>query len=106
MCNNGFVQLVMLYTNSNEEYVQYCHDGKWHSLCAGGGNWTRVEANVVCRQLGHSGQGMLVLMISSYMSLNYHNHQEPKKEEVIQHQQLINPTLCLVIHPVLEGKVT
>ena len=68
MCNNGFVQLVMLYENSNEEYVQYCHDGKWHSLCTGG-TWSRVEANVVCRQLGLSGQGMLVLMILSYMSL-------------------------------------
>ncbi len=69
MCNNGFVQLVILYENSNEEYVQYCHDGKWHFLCAGGGTWSRVEANVVCRQLGLSSQGMLVLMISSYMSL-------------------------------------
>ncbi len=87
------------------EYVQYCHDGEWHWLCAGGGSWTRVEANVVCRQLGFSGQGMLVLMISSYMSLNYHNHQKPKKEEVVQHQKLIHPTLCLVTHPVLEGKV-
>ncbi|XP_064397352.1 uncharacterized protein LOC135344154 isoform X2 [Halichondria panicea] len=56
VCNNGFVQLVMLYENSNEEYVQYCHDGKWHSLCTGG-TWSRVEANVVCRQLGLSGQG-------------------------------------------------
>ncbi len=41
-----------------KEYVQYCHDGEWHWLCAGGGSWARVEANVVCRQLGLSGHGI------------------------------------------------
>ncbi len=85
----------------NEKYIQFCHDGKWHSLCTGGGTWSRVEANVVCRQLGLSGQSMRYKL---YMSLNYnYDHQEPIKE-VVQHQQLIHPTLCLVTHPVLEGK--
>ncbi|XP_064397490.1 neurotrypsin-like [Halichondria panicea] len=55
VCKNGTVRLVR-YGSFNEEYVQYCHDGEWHSLCAGGGTWSRVEANVVCRQLGLSGQ--------------------------------------------------
>ncbi|XP_064397378.1 scavenger receptor cysteine-rich domain superfamily protein-like isoform X6 [Halichondria panicea] len=56
VCNNGAVQLVR-YGSFNEEYIQFCHDGEWHSLCAGGGTWSRVEANVVCRQLGLSGHG-------------------------------------------------
>ena len=65
-CNNGSVKLVGDSFIENGKYVQYCHGGAWHSLCAGGGSWTRVEANVVCRQLGHSGQGMLVLFIYNY----------------------------------------
>ncbi len=59
VCNNGTVKLFERNDNLAERYVQYCHDGKWHWLCTGGGSWTRVEANVVCRQLGLSGQGML-----------------------------------------------
>ena len=65
VCNNGTVKLFERNDNLARRYVQYCHDGEWNSSCAGGGSWTRVEANVVCRQLGHSGQGMLVVMISS-----------------------------------------
>ena len=103
MCNNGAVKLSEeggLFPN--EKYIQFCHDGEWHSLCTGGGTWSRVEANVVCRQLGLSGQDMGYKL---YMSLNYnYNHQEPRKE-VIQHQQLIHPTLCLVTHPGGESNI-
>ena len=59
VCNNGTVKLSERKYNLARRYVQYCHDEEWHWLCAGGGSWTRVEANVVCRQLGLSGQGML-----------------------------------------------
>ncbi len=65
VCNNGALQLddddPLPNSNRNELQgcVQYCRNEQWQSLCVGGGNWTRVEANVVCRQLGHSGQGIL-----------------------------------------------
>ncbi len=62
VCNNGALQLDPLPDSNRNElkgYVQYCGNEQWQWLCVGGGNWTRVEANVVCRQLGYSGQGML-----------------------------------------------
>ncbi|XP_064397392.1 egg peptide speract receptor-like isoform X2 [Halichondria panicea] len=59
VCNNGTVKLSERNDNLARRYVQYCHDEEWHWLCAGGGSWTRVEANVVCRQLGLSGQGAI-----------------------------------------------
>ncbi|XP_064397375.1 scavenger receptor cysteine-rich domain superfamily protein-like isoform X3 [Halichondria panicea] len=54
-CNNGILRLVRLDDQVTKSYVQYCLDGEWCWLC--GKPFSRVEANVVCRQHGYSDQG-------------------------------------------------
>ncbi len=51
-CTNGTIQL-----SPEKNFVQYCINDQWRTLCAGGGTWTRVEANVICTQLGMSSSG-------------------------------------------------
>ncbi len=56
-CENGTVQLypVLNEREPNEGYVQLCINGGWKTLC--GSNFFRVEADVVCRQLGYRDFG-------------------------------------------------
>ena len=38
--------------NEFEGRVEFCVDGSWGQVCAAG--WTRQDAQVACRQLGHT----------------------------------------------------
>ena len=42
----------------NEGRVETCRDGKWRILCATS-DWSKMEAAVICRQLGLNSAGML-----------------------------------------------
>ncbi len=37
----------------HEGYIHFCFDNLWHKLC--GEMFNRVEANVICKQLGYLG---------------------------------------------------
>ena len=55
-CENGTVRLdPFVNITSNEGYVQLCIANHWRTLC--GETFSRVDANVVCRQLGYSDEG-------------------------------------------------
>ena len=54
-CTNNEIRLVP--GSGGRQYVQYCSDGEWKSMCTDGGTWTTLEATVACRQLGYSDQG-------------------------------------------------
>ena len=43
---------------SNEGRVEICQSGEWKTICDN--NWGENEARVVCRQLGHTTQGMVI----------------------------------------------
>ena len=51
-CTNGEIRLVP--GSDSRQYVQYCSDGEWKSMCTGAGTWQNTEAAVACRQLGYS----------------------------------------------------
>ena len=60
-CTNDEIRLVPGITRSNSlprNYVQYCVNGKWTSLCTRANRWRSEEAQVTCRQLGYSDQGV------------------------------------------------
>ena len=48
-CNTTDVRLVDK-SSSNKGRLEYCHDGKWNTICPD--CWDRSNAIVVCRQLG------------------------------------------------------
>ena len=54
-CTNSEIRLVP--GSGGRQYVQYCFDSEWKSMCTDGGTWTTTEATVACRQLGYSDQG-------------------------------------------------
>ena len=39
--------------------MEVCFDGVWGTVCSRG--WDRLDANVVCRQIGFSGSGIYTL---------------------------------------------
>ena len=59
-CENGAVRLEPFQDDMtpNKGYIQYCIADQWRYLC--GSTFSRVEANVICRQLGYSDQGMML----------------------------------------------
>ena len=57
-CGDGDVRMV----NSSSEYqgrVEVCMNGTWHPVCDS--LWTTEDAIVVCRQLGYSTLGKMVI---------------------------------------------
>ncbi len=63
-CENGTVRFDLnqdLSIGPHAGYVQHCIDGQWRYLCST--IFSRVEANVICRQLGYSDQGVLLWKI-------------------------------------------
>ena len=57
-CCDGAVRLVG-GSLSNEGRVEICQSGEWKTVCDN--NWSQNEARVVCRQLGYTTQGMVIL---------------------------------------------
>ena len=57
-CCDGIVTLAG-GSLSNEGRVEICQSGEWKTVCDN--NWGENEARVVCRQLGHTTQGMVIL---------------------------------------------
>ena len=53
-CQSGDVRL-KAGTSSNEGRVEVCYNCVWGTVCDSG--WDDKDAQVVCRQLGFSGQG-------------------------------------------------
>lgn len=51
-CTEGQVRLVG-GDDRNEGRVEVCEGGKWGTVCHS--SWSHREAQVVCRQLGYSG---------------------------------------------------
>ena len=64
-CTHGTIRLIG-GTSSLEGRVEVCVNGVWGTVCSDG--WTAVDANVACRQLGHSGSGMSYHLPSDSMS--------------------------------------
>ena len=58
MCSHGDVRLVGGGSDLQGR-VEFCAGGEWATICSNG--WDEREASVVCRQLGHSGDGKSVL---------------------------------------------
>lgn len=54
VCNHGDVRLANHVTEGSGR-VEVCIGGKWGNICGGG---TDRVAQVICRQLGYSSQGV------------------------------------------------
>ena len=61
-CDDGSIRLTG-GPNKFEGRVEICEDGSWGQVCAMG--WTGDDAEVVCRQLGHSTDNRKLVAISS-----------------------------------------
>ena len=56
VCSHGNVRLVGGGSDLQGR-VEFCAGGEWTTICSN--RWDEREASVVCRQLGHSGDGRL-----------------------------------------------
>ena len=59
-CVNGEIRLVN-GSDENEGRVEMCYGNMWGTICDE--HWDVVDANVVCRQLGHQSTGSLSLLM-------------------------------------------
>ena len=50
--------------------MEYCNANNWATLCDD--NFTAVDAKVVCRQAGYTGDG--VILINSYIHILHDYH--------------------------------
>ena len=57
-CTTGQLRLVG-GNIPNEGRVEICIDNEWGTVCDNG--WSSTDATVVCRQLGYSIQGQILL---------------------------------------------
>ena len=57
-CRTGQLRLVGANIQ-NEGRVEICIDNEWGTVCDNG--WSSTDATVVCRQLGYSIQGQILL---------------------------------------------
>ena len=57
-CTEGDVRLAQ-GNNEREGRVEICKSNQWGTVCDDG--WDRLDSRVVCRQLGHSTSGVIVV---------------------------------------------
>lgn len=53
-------------TSSNEGRVEICYNNHYGTICED--KWTHEDAKVVCKQLGFSGEGMILWQLDYDMS--------------------------------------
>lgn len=56
-CSNGSVRLTNNDGHNDYGVVLVCFNEKWTTICTND-DWSKNEASVVCKQLGHSPYGL------------------------------------------------